>query len=284
MKVNGKRAVFNQERFDRRRSTVGDREYSKTPGDMASIHRGNGVLEWWSDGTEKPILQYSNTPLSILLLLKPREYLLRVLVKNFLLVFRRQPRDALDIRPHVVVPFSGARVGFRTGAGALGTEEATFGAADAKQQLQRLNVVKRAVEVELLQPLIEVLGVVGAAQLRAPAPDLIRHRAAAMGNDQFQFGKVFEDVGIDQRQDRDALLGDEVAAKRLARIFATRPVNQTGNIHFHHLLVKRIPVFRAHGWRLPVAFARIRIDHDADEAQVVDAAIDLVEGIRHRDS
>src|SRR4029450_5405311 len=56
-------------------------------------------------------------------------------------------------------------------------------------------------------------------------------------------------------------------------------MNKPPNIHLHHFLVKRIPVFIAHRRRLPIAFARIRVDHDADEAEIVDASIDLVKGI-----
>ena len=56
-------------------------------------------------------------------------------------------------------------------------------------------------------------------------------------------------------------------------------MNKPRNIHLHHFLVKRIPVFIAHRRRLAVSFARIRVDHDADEAEIVDATIDLVKGI-----
>ena len=53
-------------------------------------------------------------------------------------IFRGEPRDAFDIRPHVVVPLAGARIGLGTGAGALGTEKTALRPADAEQQLQKL--------------------------------------------------------------------------------------------------------------------------------------------------
>ena len=59
-------------------------------------------------------------------------------------------------------------------------------------------------------------------------------------------------------------------------------MHQAGNIHLHHLFVKRIPVFIAHRRRLTVTFARVGIDHDADEAEIVDAAIDLIERVGYR--
>ena len=63
-------------------------------------------------------------------------------MKNLTLIFRREPEDAFDIRPHVVVPFAGARIGFGAGAGPLGAEQATVGADDAEQELERLHVVE----------------------------------------------------------------------------------------------------------------------------------------------
>src|SRR5260370_41658832 len=111
------------------------------------------------------IPHYSTTPF---LVLEPREHLQRVFLENLGFVFCREPRDAFDIRPHVVVPLAGAWIGLGAGARSLGAEKATLRTADAEQQLQRLNVVKRRVEVELLKSLIEILRVVGSAQLRAP--------------------------------------------------------------------------------------------------------------------
>src|SRR5512135_535959 len=249
------------------------------------------MAHWdWSDGwTNTPTLQYSNTPRSgasslpwLSLLFKPAEHLLGVLLKNFRLVLRREPRNALDVRPHIVVPLAGARIGLGTGAGPLGAEETTLGAADAKQELQRLDIVERGVEIELFQSLIESFRIVGTTQLRAPTADLIGHRASAVRNDQLQFGKIFKHLGVDQRQDRNALFGDEVAVKRFARIFTTCAVDQPRNIHSHHLFVKRIPVLVAHHRSHAVALARIGIDHDADETEIIDAAIDLFERVGDR--
>ncbi len=45
------------------------------------------------------------------LLFEPREHLQRVLLEYFRFIFRREPRDGFNIRPHVVVPLAGARIG-----------------------------------------------------------------------------------------------------------------------------------------------------------------------------
>ena len=66
--------------------------------------------------------QYSITPTFQSLLLKPAEHLQRVLVENLRPIIRREPRDFLDVRPHVVVPFTGARIGFRASAGPFSAE------------------------------------------------------------------------------------------------------------------------------------------------------------------
>src|SRR5580765_4953306 len=93
------------------------------------------------------IPHYSTTPL---LVLEPREHLQRVFLENLGFVFRREPRDAFDIRPHVVVPLARAWIGLGARARSLGAEKATLRTADAKQQFQRLDIVKRRVEVKLL--------------------------------------------------------------------------------------------------------------------------------------
>jgi hypothetical protein len=80
-----------------------------------------GILSYWFINT--PLFHYSNIPLfhysslpltpllQALLLLEPREDLFSIFVKNLLLLFRRQPGNAFDVRPHVVVPLAGARIG-----------------------------------------------------------------------------------------------------------------------------------------------------------------------------
>src|SRR4249920_1209267 len=83
-------------------------------------HWSGGILEYWSIGvmgsvsqqSSIPSLQHSINPiLHSYLLPEPREDLFSIFVKNLLLLFRRQPRNAFDVRPHVVVPLAGARIG-----------------------------------------------------------------------------------------------------------------------------------------------------------------------------
>src|SRR5215213_6491660 len=59
-------------------------------------------------------------------------------------------------------------------------------------------------------------------------------------------------------------------------------MNQRRDVFLLHLLVEWIPVLVAHRRGGVLTLARIRIDHDADEAKIVNATIDLLERVRHR--
>ena len=194
-------------------------------------------------------------------------------MENLLFLFAVQPRDAFDLRPHVVVPSPRSRIGLRAGAGALCAEQAAIRTDDFEQQFKRLHIVERRVEIELAQPLVEIFRVFRSAQLRAPPAHLIRHRAAAVGDDQLELGKVLEHFRIHQREDRDAFLSNEMAVERFAGILTARSVHQARDVHLNHLFIERVPVFLAHRRRLAVALAGIRVDHDADETQLVNATI-----------
>src|SRR5688500_7045664 len=110
---------------------------------------------------------------SIFLLLESAEDLLGVFLKDLFFVLRLEPLDAFNVRPHVVVPFARARIGLGAGAGPLGAKQAAVRTDNAEEQLQRLDVVQRRVEVKLLQSLIESFRIIRAAELGAPAADLI---------------------------------------------------------------------------------------------------------------
>src|SRR5262249_29486465 len=128
-----------------------------------------------------PSLHYSEA----LLLLEPREHLLGIAVKNLFFLFRRQPRNAFDVWPHVIVPFAGSGIRLRTRSRTLRAKHTASRSDNSEEELQRLHVIERRVEMQLLQALIEVLRIVGATQLRAPPPDLVRHGAATVRDDEF---------------------------------------------------------------------------------------------------
>src|SRR5581483_2352406 len=108
-----------------------------------------------------------------LLRFETTENTLGVLMEDFFFLSGIQPREAFDHRPDIVVPSAGARIFFRAGAGPFSAEEAAIGTDDLEQQFERFDAVKRRVEIQLLQTLVEILGVVGAAQLGPPPCEII---------------------------------------------------------------------------------------------------------------
>ena len=193
----------------------------------------------------------------------------------------RQKLDAVDEGLGVVVPLAGARVVGRPCARTLGAEQAAVRPHYLEQQLQRLLVVEAGVVVEVLHVAVERLFPVRAAHPGPPAPYLVGDRAAAVAHDDLEPREVVEHRRPGERQDADALLRDEVVVERLAQVLAACRMDQRGYVLLLHLLVERIPVLLAHRRRGVLPLARVRIDHDADEPQVVDAAVDLLERVGH---
>ena len=102
-----------------------------------------------------------------------------------------------------------------------------------------------------------------------------------MAHDDLEPREVVEHRRLGERQDGDALLRDEVVVERLAQVLAACRMDQRGYVLLHHLLVERIPVLLTHRRRGVLPLARVRIDHDADEPEVVDTAVDLLERVGH---
>src|SRR5215468_711146 len=145
-------------------------------------HWNVGMMERWASNSTSnliiPLLHQSIIP--SMLLLEPREHLLSIPVKNLFFLFRRQPRNAFDVWPHVIVPFTGSGIRLRTRSRALRAKHTASRSDDSEEELQRLHVIERRVEIQLLQPLIEVLRIVGTPELRAPPTDLVWDGATAV--------------------------------------------------------------------------------------------------------
>src|SRR5579875_3090420 len=89
--------------------------------------------------------------------LEAREDSALVGLEDALAVRLAEPGDALDHRFQVVQPRPGDGVLGRTRARVLGPEQATVGADDAEEELQRFLVVEDGVVVEAPQALVERL-------------------------------------------------------------------------------------------------------------------------------
>ena len=98
----------------------------------------------------------------------------------------------------------------------------------------------------------------------------------------FRLGKVLNAL-LDHLEDAGRLGGDEVVLVVVVRLLRRRRVDQGRDVQLDHLLVQRVPVLVAHaGRRRPAALVRVRVDHDADETEIVDAAVDLGERVGDR--
>ena len=110
----------------------------------------------------------------------------------------------------------------------------------------------------------------------SPPPHLIRDRPAAVTDQQLQIRKAPEDVGANQRRDRQAFLGDEVLVVRLTAA-ALAAVDVCRQVELAQALIQWVPV-RIPEWRRRAAsLARVWIQQYADEAQLLDAALHLIE-------
>ena len=201
----------------------------------------------------------------------------RVVLENVSAVFVGERLDCVYQRFNIVKRFAGFRIWSRSRAGIFGPEHYVLAACDAQQQLKRLARVQTSIEVQHAQLAIEFVHRAAAFEdvIGLPATDLIGHRSAAVGNDDLQLWKILQDPRIHDRQDCQALFGDEMLAIVFAAVLAAGGMDQAGKIQLHHLFPQRIPVFVAERGRAVVAFARICVDQQPDESEILDAAVDF---------
>lgn len=117
----------------------------------------------------------------------------------------------------------------------------------------------------------------------AIAPPVIRHRAAAVRNDEAQRWEILEQIAFDELHERRRVSVDVVRARGVeARVARRRDMNHGRHVELDHLLVKRIPVLISQRRRGPVTARRIGIQVTADEAQVCYAAFEFLHRVRDR--
>ena len=90
------------------------------------------------------------------------------------------------------------------------------------------------------------------------------------------FGKSLNSVGLDELHERHGV-GVEIvrAGGVLRRVAAAGDVDHRRHIQFDHLLVDRIPPLVGQRRRVEVAAGRVGVEVAADEAQFLDAALQL---------
>ena len=124
------------------------------------------------------------------------------------------------------------------------------------------------ISIELRPPVVE--------RQAAIAAPMKRHRAAAVRDDELQRRKILEQVGEDELHERHGVGVEIVRAGGVhRRIAAAADVDHRRHVQLDHLFVERIPPFVGERRRVEVAARRIGIEIAADEAKLVDAALEL---------
>src|SRR5690606_752962 len=109
------------------------------------------------------------------------------------------------------------------------------------------------------------------------AAPMIRHRPAAVRNDQLEIREILEDVRRHQLHERDRVGAEIVRAGGLPvrRVAGAADMDHPGHLELAHLLVERIPVAVAEGRTGEITAGRVGIHVAADEAELEDAALEL---------
>ncbi|MNQ52570.1 hypothetical protein D3C85_665920 [compost metagenome] len=116
----------------------------------------------------------------------------------------------------------------------------------------------------------------------AVAAPVIGHGPAAVRNDQAQFRKVAEQIALQQLHEGRCVGVEVVRAGGVeAGIAGPGDVDHRRHIEFDHLLKKGIPGAVGQRRRGPVSSRGVGVEVAADEAQFVDATLQLMDRVRY---
>ena len=110
----------------------------------------------------------------------------------------------------------------------------------------------------------------------AEAAPVVRHRTAAVGDDEPDGREVPEEIRGDHLHHCSGVGAEVVGARGVeGGVAGGAHVDHRGHVELHHRLVERIPPAVPERRVGPVAAARVRVQVAADEAELVDAALEL---------
>ena len=149
---------------------------------------------------------------------------------------------------------------------------------DLGQQVDAGLMIDAGVEPHVvLHHLVERRPLVVERQAAIAAP-VERHRAAAMGDDQLQGGEILEQVAHDELHERGGIGVDVVRTGAVESGIARRAhVHHRGHVELHHLLVELVPPAVGERRCGPVAAGRVGVEIAADEPELRDAALKLLD-------
>ena len=144
---------------------------------------------------------------------------------------------------------------------------------DLEQQVDAGLVVDARVEPDVAHDQLVELGATQVEVHAAVAAPVVRDRATAVGNDESQGRKVFEELRLlDELHERRRVGIQVVRAGLVERgITGGADVDHCWHVQLDHLFVQRVPVAVGQ-WRfLPVTAGRVWAQVAADKAELVDA-------------
>ena len=154
---------------------------------------------------------------------------------------------------------------------------------DLGQQVDARLVVDAGVEVNVVEQELLQRRFFHVLRQTAIASPVIRHRAAAVRNDEFQGREILEDVRCQELHEGGGVAVDVVRARRVeVRIAGAAHVDHGGNFKLHHLFVNRIPPAVEQGRIGPHAAGRIGVEVQADEAEFLDATLEFGNAVLRR--
>ena len=192
-------------------------------------------------------------------------------------------RRRVDVALGVVEIEPGPRIDALHRADHLRGEQDVVDRHDFGEQIDARLVIDAGIEENVVPHDFVQLGTPVVQRQAAKAAPMERHRAAAVRNDQLERGKILEQVGQDELHERHGVGVEIIRAGGVhGRIAAARYVDHRRHVELDHLLVERIPPFVGQRRRIEVAAGRIGIEIAADEAQLLDAALEFADRVLRR--
>ena len=146
-------------------------------------------------------------------------------------------------------------------------------------------VVDAGVEEHVVEQLLLQRRPLHVLRQPAVAAPVVRHRAAAVRNDELQRREILEEVRRQELHERGRVAVDVVRAGGVeVRVARRAHVDHRRHVELDHLLVERIPLAVGQRRVGPVAARRIGVQVAADEAELLDAALELGDAVRGRDA
>ena len=147
---------------------------------------------------------------------------------------------------------------------------------DAGQQLGAGLMVDAGVEKHVGHQVVGELRPFHVLRQAAVAPPMIRHRAAAMGDDELERGEVGEQIPGQQLHERRGVTVDVMRPGAVeVRVAGRADMDHRRHVELGHRLIERIPG-PVGDWRPgPIAAGRVRVEVAADEAELQHAAPQL---------